>query len=89
MLNYANYAKIMPTMLYAPAMLLCQFLCWHNPLDPTTNDPREEASSGKGRVTMAKRNPKKFGLMNVTTKRVGFGTIGKLKWPEAGAYGGV
>ena len=34
MLKYANYAKIMPIMLYAPAMLLCQFLCWHNPLGP-------------------------------------------------------
>ena len=30
----AVHAKIMPIMLYAPAMLLCQFLCWHNPLDP-------------------------------------------------------
>ena len=35
MLKYANYAKIMPIMLYAPTMLLCQFLCWHNPLTPT------------------------------------------------------
>ena len=35
MLNYASYANIMPIMLYAPAMLLCQFLCWHNPLGPT------------------------------------------------------
>ena len=35
MLNYASYANIMPIMLYAPAMLLCQFLCWHNPLTPT------------------------------------------------------
>ena len=34
MLKYANYAKIMPIMLYAPAMLLCQFLCWHNLLTP-------------------------------------------------------
>ena len=37
MQKYANYAKIMPIMLYAPAMLLCQFLCWHNPLDPIPN----------------------------------------------------
>ena len=36
MLNYANYADNMPFMLYAPAMLLCQFLCWHNPLTPTS-----------------------------------------------------
>ena len=34
MLNYASYANIMPIMLYAPAMLLCQCLCWHNPLGP-------------------------------------------------------
>ena len=34
MLDYANCADIMPIMLYAPAMLLCQFLCWHNPLTP-------------------------------------------------------
>eukprot|EP01043_Picozoa_sp_COSAG02_P060379 COSAG02_NODE_7877_length_2807_cov_2.148080_3_plen_68_part_00 len=35
LLNYASYANIMPIMLYAPAMLLCQFLCWHNPLEPS------------------------------------------------------
>ena len=38
MLKYANYAKIMPIMLYAPAMLLCQFLCWHNPLTPSGSE---------------------------------------------------
>ena len=37
MLNYASYANIMPIMLYAPAMLLCQFLCWHNPLTPSSS----------------------------------------------------
>ena len=40
MLNYASYANIMPIMLYAPAMLLCQFLCWHNPLGPSDRDKR-------------------------------------------------
>lgn len=54
----------------------------------TTDDPDNEACSGKGRASMVKRNPRKFGLINNMTKKVGGGTQGKLKWPEAGvSYG--
>ena len=73
MLKYANYAKIMPIMLYAPAMLLCQFLCWHNPLDPRSSTSVSDAS---GHLRLLPR----FGMRSAT-HRQRWGTRGPtLSW---------
>lgn len=51
----------------------------------TTVDPDNRAASGAGRAGMAKEQPDVYGIIKLTSRRIGGGTTGKVKWPEAGA----